>query len=87
MKNIINSIPGYKVNEYSLVLNPHEELRNKIMHVNPRLEGVVRQPDDVHIEFLAVAHGPDHRHTRSRTVDGIEAGNSDFNLTLFHRHR
>ena len=33
MKNIINSIPGFKVNEYSLVLNPHEELRNKIVHV------------------------------------------------------
>ena len=33
MKNIINSIPGYKVYEYLLVLNPHEELRNKIMHV------------------------------------------------------
>ena len=32
MKNI-NSIPGYKVNEYLLVLNPHEELRNKIMQV------------------------------------------------------
>src|SRR4051812_20991791 len=33
MKNIINNIPGYKINEYLLVLNPHEELRNKIMHV------------------------------------------------------
>jgi 2'-5' RNA ligase len=35
MKNIkdLNSIPGYKVYEYLLVLNPHEELRNKIMHV------------------------------------------------------
>ncbi|MEP6711301.1 MAG: 2'-5' RNA ligase family protein [Ferruginibacter sp.] len=33
MKNIINSIPGYKINEYLLVLNPHEELKNKIMQV------------------------------------------------------
>jgi len=33
MKNIISSIPGYKIYEYLLVLNPHEELRNKIMHV------------------------------------------------------
>jgi len=32
MKNI-ESIPGYKVNEYLLVLNPHEDLCNKIMHV------------------------------------------------------
>jgi 2'-5' RNA ligase len=33
MKNVISSIPGYKVFEYLLVLNPHEELREKIMHV------------------------------------------------------
>ncbi len=33
MKNILNAIPGYRINEYQLVLNPHEELRNKIMHV------------------------------------------------------
>ena len=29
----ITTIPGYKVYEYLLVLNPHEELRNKIMSV------------------------------------------------------
>ena len=33
MKPIINTIPGYKVYEYLLVLNPHEELRNRIMQV------------------------------------------------------
>ena len=33
MKTIINTIPGYRVFEYLLVLNPHEELRNKIMDV------------------------------------------------------
>lgn len=33
MKNIVNSIPGYKIGEYLLVLNPHEELRNKIAQV------------------------------------------------------
>ncbi|MEO7121447.1 MAG: 2'-5' RNA ligase family protein [Ginsengibacter sp.] len=26
-------IPGYNYNEYLLILNPHEELRNKIIHV------------------------------------------------------
>ena len=30
---IITAIPGYRVHEYLLVLNPHEELRNKIMQV------------------------------------------------------
>lgn len=33
MKNIINSIPGYRIYEYLLVLNPHEELRHKIMEI------------------------------------------------------
>lgn len=33
MKNINNAIPGYRIYEYLLVLNPHEELRNKIMQV------------------------------------------------------
>lgn len=33
MKNVVNSIPGYKINEYLLVLNPHEDLRSRIMQV------------------------------------------------------
>jgi 2'-5' RNA ligase len=33
MKNLSNAIPSYKVYEYLLVLNPHEELRNKITAV------------------------------------------------------
>jgi 2'-5' RNA ligase len=33
METIINSIPGYRVYEYLLVLSPHEELWNRIMKV------------------------------------------------------
>ena len=33
MKDLTNTVPGYRVYEYLLVLNPHEELRNKIMAV------------------------------------------------------
>ena len=33
MEKLIVSIPGYKIYEYQLVLNPHEELRNKITAV------------------------------------------------------
>jgi 2'-5' RNA ligase len=33
MEKLIVSIPGYKIYEYGLVLNPHEELRNRIMSV------------------------------------------------------
>ena len=30
MKPSALTLPGYKINEYLVVLNPHEELRNKI---------------------------------------------------------
>lgn len=33
MVTIINSIPGYRVYEYLLVLSPHEELRSRIIKV------------------------------------------------------
>lgn len=33
MDNALSSLPGYKLYEYMLVLQPHEELWNKIMHV------------------------------------------------------
>jgi 2'-5' RNA ligase len=33
MKISLQSIPGYRINEYMLVLSPHEELRNKITRV------------------------------------------------------
>jgi 2'-5' RNA ligase len=33
MKFNLQTIPGYNINEYMLVLSPHEELRNQIMHI------------------------------------------------------
>ena len=33
MQSLITSLPGYKVFEYSLVLAPHQDLCNKIMHI------------------------------------------------------
>ena len=33
METIIKEPPGYRINEYLIVLNPREELRNKIKHV------------------------------------------------------
>lgn len=32
-RDLSNTMPGYKINEYLLVLNPHEALRDKIMQV------------------------------------------------------
>lgn len=33
VRDLSNTMPGYKINEYLLVLNPHEALRDKIMQV------------------------------------------------------
>lgn len=33
MKTIVNTIPGYRVNEYLLVMSPHEELAKRIIKV------------------------------------------------------
>lgn len=32
-RDLSDAIHGYKINEYSLVLNPHEDLRKKIIHI------------------------------------------------------
>ena len=44
MKTIINTVPGYRVNEYLLVLNPHEELRRKIMQVKKEFYETYKTP-------------------------------------------
>ena len=44
MKPIINAIPGYKIFEYQLVLNPHEELRNRILQVKQQFHDKFQAP-------------------------------------------
>jgi 2'-5' RNA ligase len=39
METIINTIPGYRIYEYLLVLTPHEELWNRIMKVKENFAG------------------------------------------------
>lgn len=33
MKNLLNTIPGYNISEYQVVINPHEELRQRILKI------------------------------------------------------
>ena len=42
--NIQTLLPGYRVKEYLLVLNPHEELRNKIMQVKKEFNDNYKAP-------------------------------------------
>ena len=45
MKPSALALPGYKVNEYLLVLNPHEELRNKIKEVKKEFHDNYKAPN------------------------------------------
>jgi len=45
MKPSALSLPGYRVNEYLLVLNPHEELRNKIKEVKKEFYEAYKAPN------------------------------------------
>ena len=33
MKNLLNTIPGYNISEYQVIINPHEELRQRILKI------------------------------------------------------
>jgi len=45
MKPSALTLPGYKVNEYLLVLNPHEELRNRIKEMKKEFHDVYKAPN------------------------------------------
>lgn len=42
MESIVNTIPGYRVYEYLLVLSPHEELRDRIIKVKESFAGTYK---------------------------------------------
>ncbi|HET9278985.1 MAG TPA: 2'-5' RNA ligase family protein [Flavitalea sp.] len=44
MKTIIQTIPGYRTNEYSLVLSPHEELWQKILKLKKEFAEKYKAP-------------------------------------------
>ena len=47
MKTIKQTIPGYRVNEYLLVLNPHDELRDKILKLKKEFAENYKAPTAV----------------------------------------
>jgi len=75
MQAIINSLPGYQVNEYLLMLNPHEELREKITQVKEEFnkeykvgEPFMGKPQLTITRFSQVAMMEERLVNRLRTV-------------------
>ena len=50
MKSNLQTIPGYNINEYMLVLSPHEELRNQIMQLKKEFFDVYKSSAAVWIK-------------------------------------
>jgi 2'-5' RNA ligase len=44
MQKLITSIPGYRVYEYLLVINPHEDLRNQIQAIKKEFASTYKAP-------------------------------------------
>lgn len=47
MKTIINTIPGYRINEYLVVLSPHDELWQKILKIKKEFAEKYKAPTAV----------------------------------------
>lgn len=75
MKTIVNTIPGYRVNEYLLVLSPHEELWNRVMKVKEDFATEYKsdharwgKPQVVLVNFLQYAMMEERITNRLRTI-------------------
>jgi len=75
METIINTIPGYRVYEYLLVLSPHEELWNRIMKVKENFATEYKsdharwgKPQVVLVNFLQYAMMEERITNRLRTI-------------------
>jgi 2'-5' RNA ligase len=86
MKPSALTLPGYKVNEYLLVLNPHEDLRNKIKAVKKEFHDTYKAPNALwgkpHItlvNFLQYAMMEERIISRLKTV---AMGNHPFKVEL-----
>ena len=75
MKTIVNTIHGYRVNEYLLVLSPHEELWNRVMKVKEDFATEYKsdharwsKPQVVLVNFLQYAMMEERITNRLRTI-------------------
>ena len=86
MEPIIKSLPGYRVNEYLIVLNPHEELRNRMMAVKTEFNdkfkiesGIFNHPQLALVRFTQYAMMEERLVNRLRT---IAMGHTPFKVEL-----
>ena len=85
MEPKIKSLPGYRINEYLLVLNPHEELRNRMVEVKKEFnekyqaESANMHPQVALVRFTQYAMMEERLINRLRTV---AMGHTPFKVEL-----
>ncbi|MEP7106610.1 MAG: 2'-5' RNA ligase family protein [Ferruginibacter sp.] len=73
MNNLINTIPGYRIFEYLLVLNPHEELRNRIMQLKKHFYETYQSEKALYIKpYLALAGFVQYQIMEERLVNRLK---------------
>jgi len=67
------TLPGYRVYEYLLVLKPHEELRNKIMHVKKEFHEEYKTPNAGSRPQLALVNFVQYEMMEERIINRLKA--------------
>ncbi|MDB5198946.1 MAG: hypothetical protein JWO92_909 [Chitinophagaceae bacterium] len=79
-------IPGYRYNEYLLILNPHEELRNKIMQVKKEFGEKYKAPiafyTKPHITLINFVQFDMMEERLINSLKTIAMGNAPFKVEL-----
>jgi len=65
-------LPGYKVYEYLLVLNPHEELRNKIMQVKKNFYDQYQTPNAGGKPYIALVNFIQYEMMEERIINRLK---------------
>jgi 2'-5' RNA ligase len=67
------TLPGYRVYEYLLVLNPHEELRNRIMQVKKEFHEEYKTPNTGGRPQLALVNFVQYEMMEERIINRLKA--------------
>lgn len=72
-RDLSNTMPGYKINEYLLVLNPHEALRDKIMQVKKYFYDNYKNPSTVyHKPYVTLVNFIQYQLMEERLVNRLQ---------------
>ena len=73
-RDLSNAMPGYKIYEYLLVLNPHEALRDKIMQVKQHFYDTYKNASAVYSKpHITLANFVQYQMLEERLINRLQA--------------